>query len=425
MPLYWFLLVVVSLGCGSVAGPEVPAVRAVVATLGVVLAWGLLGKVAAAVTTRQLDSGDDDPVTAVRIYERQISILRWAGIVAAAMCLVGFGLAGLIDSLTVCRWSMAARATLLMLPAAAISTLLWWVDHQFGVAHQWVPRGVRSLLQEAWAAFRIQGAWLVLPVLLLLALVDGVLLIPGLPVVAGGAIAAGVTLVCVPIGLPWLARRIWKTESIADSQHAWLTQLAAATGYPRLCIRRWDTGHKTSNALVAGFLPGCRMMLLSDRLLDRLPREQLAMIALHEIAHLRRWHVPLRMAAVIPAWATIYCVEQVLAGYAWTEVLGVASGITASLAFLHVVSRRTELDADAVACRLAVRAAAEVEGLPGRLSEAAAAMSAALDAVTADSPAARRGSWMHPSLPARQNSLARLDAHRCVPGIASAEPFGR
>lgn len=410
MPLYWFFLVVVSLGCGSVPGHEVPAQRSLVATLGVLLAWGLLAKVAALITTKQLDENADDAVTIVRIFERQIAILRWAGIVAAAMCLVGFGLVGVIDSLAICQQSMAVRAVLMISPAFLISMLVWWADHQFGVAHRLVESGWRVAFREAVAAFRMQGAWLVIPVITLMALIDGLLWIPGFPLAASGVTVAIIALLTVPLGMPWLARRIWKTNDLRGGPHDWIRSLAAATGMSRLAIRRWDTGHKSCNALVAGFVPGCRVMLLTDRLLDRVPREQLAMIALHEIAHLRRWHVPMRMAAVLPAWAVVWLVQVVLGEFAWAEALGIASGIAASLAVLHVVSYRTELDADATACRLAVQASGTVEGLPTSLAAAAEVMAAALDAVTADSPAARRGTWLHPSVAARQHSLAAAAA---------------
>ncbi|QEG42240.1 M48 family metalloprotease [Roseimaritima ulvae] len=406
MPLYWFLLVVVSLGCGSVPGHEVPASRSLVATMGVLLAWGLLAKVAALITTKQLDDEPAEARTLVRIYERQITILRWAGIVAAAMCLVGFGLAGVIDSLSICQQSMAVRAVLMICPGFLISLLVWWADHQFGVAHQLVESGWRVACREAWASFRLQGAWLVIPLIVLMGLIDLLLWIPGFPLAASGATVAVIALLTVPLGMPWLARRIWKTSDLRGSQYEWLHELTAATGMPALAIRRWDTGYKSCNALVAGFVPGCRVMLLTDRLLQQVPAPQLAMIALHEIAHLRRWHVPMRMAAVLPAWGVVWLVQISLGQFVWAEPLGIASAIAISLAVLHWVSYRTELDADATACWLAVQASATVEGLPTDLPEATRLMAAALDAVTADSPPSRRGTWLHPSVPARQQSLA-------------------
>ncbi len=410
MPLYWFLLVVVSLGCGSVPAHDVPVQRSLVATLGVLLAWGLLAKVAALITTKQLDDNAAEAVSLVRIFERQIAILRWAGIVAAAMCLVGFGLAGVIDSLTISQQSMAVRALLMISPAFLISMLVWWADHQFGVAHQLVDGGWRVACREAFAAFRMQGAWLVIPVIALMALIDLLLWIPGFPLAASGVTVAVVALITVPLGMPWLARRIWKTADLRGGDHDWLGSLATAAGMPRLAIRRWDTGDKSCNALVAGFVPGCRVMLLTDRLLDRVGSQQLAMIALHEIAHLRRWHVPMRMAAVLPAWGVVWLVEAGLGQFAWAETVGIVAGIVSSLAALHVISYRTELDADATACRLAVQASAAVEGLPTSLSEAGRAMAAALESVTADSAAARRGTWLHPSVATRQQALAACTA---------------
>ena len=54
--------------------------------------------------------------------------------------------------------------------------------------------------------------------------------------------------------------------------------------------------------MVAGFVPPLRTLFLSDRILDELPSKHIAMVVLHEAAHLQRYHVPIRMIAVLPAW---------------------------------------------------------------------------------------------------------------------------
>ncbi len=423
MPLFWFLMVVLSLGCGSVPGHEVDASRAWIATAGLVLAWGVLAKLAALVTTKQLDESPADAVAIVKMFERQIGFLRWTSVAVAAMCLVGFGLAGVIESLPICHHSMAARGLLMLCPGAAAVMLVWWGDHQFGVANHLIDGGWRTTLREGLTTFRLQGAWLVVPVLLLLGLIDAILLIPGVPLAASGMIVAGVAVLAVPIGMPWLAQRIWETEPIDQFPQAWLQTIAMATGFKNLSIRRWNTGFKSSNALVAGFLPRCRVMLLTDRLLDRLPNEQLAMIALHELAHLRRHHVPLRMLAILPAWAAAWGTQHFFGQFAWAETIGITTAIIASLGMLCFVSHRTELDADATACRMAVQAARSVAGVPADLPAAAMAMARALDAVTCDSPQARRGTWLHPSVAKRRQKLMQLAGIESPPnGLQTVNP---
>ncbi|QDS94068.1 Protease HtpX [Roseimaritima multifibrata] len=414
MPLFWFLLVVVSLGCGSVPGNVVPAQQAMIASFGVLLAWGLLAKVAAYTTTRQMQEGVAEPAVIVREFERQITFLRWGGLVAAVMTLIGFGLANLIENLPVCEHSMAIRAILMITPAVMMVSIVWWADHQFGVANGWVKEGPSSMIRELVSYFRLQGAWLVVPVLALLTLVDLVALIPGISSISGGLGVAVLAILFIPLAMPWLAKRVWETEPIGDRSEGWLLGVSKACGFRRLDVRRWNTNHRSGNALVAGFVPGCRVLMITDRLLDTLSDRDLMMVTLHELAHLKRWHVPLRMFAVVPAWVVVWMVDRYLDSYAWSETFGVVTALAGSLGFLHLISYRTEFDADAYACRLAVKASATVPQAPRDLSSAAFAMAHALESVTEGEASAQRGSWLHPSIAKRQKALARLAGRDAV-----------
>jgi Zn-dependent protease with chaperone function len=159
--------------------------------------------------------------------------------------------------------------------------------------------------------------------------------------------------------------------------------------------------------MIAGFLPGLRTVLISDRILDELPRDQTAMVLLHEAAHLRRRHVPLRMACVLPAWAVGMTVTRLAGDQSWAGALGTFAGVLITLCALRLVAYRTEFDADAQACRLAERLGGAVPGVPSSRHDAAAALRAALLRVTQETPSSRKPSWLHPGLAAR---LDRLDA---------------
>ena len=49
------------------------------------------------------------------------------------------------------------------------------------------------------------------------------------------------------------------------------------------------------NAIVAGVVPGFRVILLSDGLLKRFPQHEVEAILRHEAGHLKLWHLPTRL----------------------------------------------------------------------------------------------------------------------------------
>lgn len=409
MPLYWFLLVVLSLGCGSVSDAAIEPSRTLIATAGLCLGWGLLAKCAALIATSQLQRNEMDQVAIVRTFERQLELLRWSALGAAAICLIGFGYAEWVEGLSISRSSMAGRAALLLVPGLSMVGLLWWVDHQFGVTHAFIERGWRRAGAELLAMFRLQAAWLILPVLLLLLLLDVVTAIPGIGSMGGGAIVAATAFLAVLAGLPLLVRRIWKMEPLQrDSEHAELLQIPAAAGFRHLPAYRWDTGGRACNAMIAGFIPRCRLMVLSDRLLDRLTTAEVSMIVLHELAHLRRWHVPIRMTVITPAWGLIAIASNMLPDADWVNPVTTLVSVLLTLVLLRWVSHQTELDADRVACRLAVEIADRSGTVPQTMREAAIVLADALLAVTADHPAARRETWLHPSVACRGERLREM-----------------
>jgi Zn-dependent protease with chaperone function len=160
--------------------------------------------------------------------------------------------------------------------------------------------------------------------------------------------------------------------------------------------------------MVAGFVPSIRSLLLSDRLLDELPQDQIAMVVLHEAAHLRRKHVPIRMLSVLPAWAAGAALTKIAGENEWAMILGSIAGILLTLMILRIVAYRTEYDADVQACRLAVEIAPNVDRVPGTYEEAADALSAALLRVTFDQPAGRKATWLHPGVTDRIDFMRRV-----------------
>jgi hypothetical protein len=129
-------------------------------------------------------------------------------------------------------------------------------------------------------------AWLIAPVLLLLGLSDLIGLLPISRTAAGVGTMVTIGLF-VPLGLPWMIRHLFKTDPLDAATDVWVKQLLSSAGVSRTRSVRWNTGRQSFNAMVAGFVPPLRTLLLSDRLLDELPKSQIAMVVLHEAAHLR------------------------------------------------------------------------------------------------------------------------------------------
>ena len=129
------------------------------------------------------------------------------------------------------------------------------------------------------------------------------------------------------------------------------------------------------------------------------------------------------MAAILPAWfvsswSSVVLIDHEILDASWGTGVGGALGLITTVVVLGVVSHFSELDADATACRLAVKAVRSVgkngdcEG-ENRDAEitvelAAELLADALVRVTADHPASRKFSWLHPSLATRVARLRRI-----------------
>lgn len=409
MPLYQFLLVVISLSCGSLSAPQEAILRPLVATAGLLVGWAWLSHLGARIVARQVTELGLDPGLGARWLELQLDWFRWLGIGVVLLCLGGFGLAPALDHLPVFGDSLLAKSLALLLPGLWLTAATWSAEHRYGVLLGYSQGGVAVHFRTLWQAFRSRWAWLIVPVLFLVGCVDLIASLP-IPPGAAGAATVAVVLLIVPVGLPLAVAWLFRTEPLAGEQRAWVAELFAAAGLPRTAAVRWQTGGRNWNAMVAGFLPGVRTLLLSDRMLDELPRDQLAMVLLHEAAHLRRKHVPLRAVTVLPAWAVGASVTGWLGDGQGALVVGSAVGIALTLCLLRWVAYRTEFDADRHACLLAERFGGTCRDVPADLTTASAALAAALLRVTEDQPAARRPTWLHPGLGQRLSALRRLGA---------------
>ncbi|WP_255197054.1 M48 family metallopeptidase [Halorarius litoreus] len=112
------------------------------------------------------------------------------------------------------------------------------------------------------------------------------------PLFPGGWwLVAGVTAVGtgVAAGTPYLLPRVVPTRELTSAERAALGEL----GVP---VRVLSSARP--NALAAGFVPGARVVFLTEGLLARLPPAELRAVAAHEAGHHYHRHVALRLGAV-------------------------------------------------------------------------------------------------------------------------------
>ncbi len=416
MQLYYFLAVVVSLSCGSLPPLDIDPSRAILATIGMVIAWIVLCHVGARVIAIQVVADDLDPATGAHWLDKQLDAFRYLGIAVAVLCLGGFGLARVLDTLPILEHSMFLQALVLLAPAVAMTAGTWSAEHLYGMVCGYVDRGIGNHVRNVWLAFRGGMAWLVVPILILLAGGDLLSMI-ALDAKTASVITALMIALFVPLGLPWLVRHLFKTSRFDTETENWVCDLMSAAGLGRTKVVRWETGNRSFNAMVAGFTPPARTLLVSDRLADELPREQMAMVVLHEVAHLRRRHVPIRMLSILPAWAAAAAVTRIGNEAPWAVAVGSLIGILLTMLILRIVAYRTEFDADVVACRMAEKIGGHIQAVPATYDQAADVLADALLRVTGEHPAAQKATWLHPGVADRVASIRR---HRSAPTTSSA-----
>ena len=176
-----------------------------------------------------------------------------------------------------------------------------------------------------------------------------------------------VALLAMTAGFPFLLTWICKTKRIQNA--ALKSELLETCTLHKLqiydiCV--WKTDNQIVNALVAGFVPRLRVILLSDALIKCFPKRELMAILRHEAGHLRLWHLPTRIGfAVLPllalaidernAHGAIVGIESILTGHGLPSGMGLAMLLVAYAVYafygLSWLSHQIEFEADIYACQ--------------------------------------------------------------------------
>jgi Zn-dependent protease with chaperone function len=237
---------------------------------------------------------------------------------------------------------------------------------------------------------------------------------------AGGMAGALLLFVLVPLLVPPLLglRRLSEGELRDD-----LASLARDAGVGVREIWVWPTDGLIANAAVMGVLPGLRCVMLSDCLLEGMPRPYVRAVMAHELGHVVHRHLAWMLVIVLGCWTVasglVTPVAQSLAEeYARSNadvpestVVQVASlardaGMLAiGLLFFGFASRRIERQADTYAVELLSRRAASASAT----ADSVDAMVGALGAVAVlNHVPPERPSWRHGSIAWRQEYLRAL-----------------
>jgi len=332
-------------------------------------------------------------------------------------------------------------SALLMLAPLVGSLILSWAAF-YEIERPWIPHG---RLRHLGLVVRTELMLLLAPALAILTLSDLVELAwPESGVDAGFLLAP--LLVGLLILLPELIRRLWSTAPLAEGLlRRRLTTLSQRAGFTCREILVWRTGGAVINAATTGFVRRFRYVLLSDGLLLAMNDRQIEAVHAHEMAHIRLHHLPLRTAAILLPVALWTALESAWGG-TLTDFAGVAGytgpgDLTTRLASAALLlsavglygwfvfgaySRRLEHQADWYACELLAEDATIVRDETSEVTHGCDARLAATGCVAGmlarlanlGGQAARRRSWLHPSIDDR---IAFV--HRLTSDLAAAARF--
>lgn len=379
---------------------------------------------------------------AIVTADRMLGVSRWSAVVLHAVNVLVLGWLDAVRSVT--GDLILVDELVCVTPPLAVFVAGWWsfapIERRFreallfrtiesGAAVHPVPSRREYVVMQV----RHQLLLALVPIALMIAWGDTAERVLGRldPAVFGGAGGRSLVLAGVQVAgvaalfafLPAVIRVVWDTRRLGEGPlRERLTGMCADAGVRVRELLVWRTHGTMINGAVLGLWGRLRYILLTDALLDGLPRRQVEAVMAHEIAHARHAHIPWLAGALLVSVGLTAAVLELAAGWVFARLhasgdagslgalqTGVELGLTVGafaigLAVFGAVSRRFEWQADAFAAK-----ALSDEGPvppPGVTGEAVEAMAGALESVAVlNHLSPDRRSWRHGSIRVRQRRL--------------------
>ena len=181
----------------------------------------------------------------------------------------------------------------------------------------------------------------------------------------------------------------------------------------------WQTGHRLANALVLGWLPGTRRILISDVLCWALTPPQLFAVFLHEAGHLKHHHLWWRLSVIVLAGEVLLLgsiatqrelnLDQVgISPDALLAILGMIGLLLLTALLMGYVSRALEFEADSFALEYMKAMRTDLAGSPAATDFSAGPddlISAIRSTAELTGISPDQVTWMHPSISERIERL--------------------
>lgn len=420
--LYYFLAVIISLSFGSLPESSQRFEQAAGFSAAVIVLWWVLCHLAARMVANSIANGELTEHTGYRWFDRQMECFRWLSLGLIFLCLGGFGLGRNLDQLPILEHSVALQSLVLLAPAVLVMLGLWTAERKFSRRFGWGEPGLIAAIKSIFSIARSSIGWLLIPIFAVMIVTDLSRLSP-LPDLLPEWMTWVVLVAAGIASVPFLVRKVFPTIPMDPEAKQMIRSICQAAGVRHVKVVQWDTGNRIHNAMVAGILGRFRVVMVSDRLLKELSHSEIAMVILHEVAHVKRFHVPLRIVALLPAWCLGAFIQiaatrgEIVAALSpalqsglqdWASTLGSIGSLIATVLVLRLVSYRSEFDADQFACKLAPKIAKTCPRVPETSEDAASHLATALLRVTPDGDSSRKASWLHPAINDRVDRLKDL-----------------
>jgi Zn-dependent protease with chaperone function len=175
----------------------------------------------------------------------------------------------------------------------------------------------------------------------------------------GGMIATGLLFFC----MPWVLRLVLGLKPLPEGPlRSRLLATSRRLHFRSSNILLWNTKGHVANAMVAGFVPWLRYVILTDRLVSELTPEEIEAVYGHEIGHIKHHHMVFYLgfllASIAALWAGYSLLQEQLNW--WSPLDGYPDSAIPPFVglvgvYLFVVfgflSRRCERQADLYGCR--------------------------------------------------------------------------